>query len=131
MGQDGLLDDLRKELAAGNVLVVVGTGVSIQASGGDKRASWDGLILDGIDYAASHALLADDEAAALRDTLKTDRLAVAERVSAVVREGDFRRWLQESVGKLPLRDTEIVDAVHAIGAPLATTNYDNLLSRGR
>lgn len=133
MGQEGLLDDLRRELSAGNVLVVAGTGVSIQASGGDPRASWKGLIRNGIDFCARRSLLADDEAAALRAKLNepNTQLEVAQRLTEVLRDGDFRQWLNESVGRLALDDPEIVAAVHAIGARLATTNYDDLLSRDR
>jgi tetratricopeptide (TPR) repeat protein len=127
-----LLGDLRKELAAGNVLVVVGTGVSIQASGGDPRAGWDGLILDGIEYCLKRALLDDASGEALRGDLRAGkRLEVAERITAVLDQGDLRRWLEESAGALPLRNPEIIEAIHSIGAPLATTNYDDLLSRGR
>jgi len=131
MGQEGLLEDLRKELAAKKVLVVVGTGVSIQASGGDPRASWDGLISNGIEWASRHDLLADHEAEALHKKLKTSRLKVADQLTRVIRD-DLPRWLRDSVGDLPLDpEATIIEAVHAIGAPLATTNYDDLLSRGR
>ena len=137
MGPDILVEDLRKDLAAGRVLVVVGTGVSIQASGNDARAGWSGLILDGINHCVGVGMLTADEANALRDKLekhKNDRntlLAVAERIQTLLDEGELREWLQKSVGKLPLRDREIIDAIHSLEARLATTNYDDLLSRGR
>src|SRR4051812_29577152 len=44
-------DDLRKRLSAGNVLFIVGTGVSAGAVKGDPLApfaSWEGLIREGI-----------------------------------------------------------------------------------
>jgi len=46
MSQQRLLADLLDDLGKGNVLLVVGTGVSIQASGNQPCASWDGLIRD-------------------------------------------------------------------------------------
>jgi tetratricopeptide (TPR) repeat protein len=137
VGQEKLVKSLRDHLAKGDVLVVAGTGVSIQASGGDKRAGWDGLIHDGIEHALGTGRLTDDEARALRDQLALNdaakRLEVAERVSAALDapDGEFRLWLKESVGELPLHAPGIVDAVHALGASLSTTNYDNFLSRGR
>jgi len=132
-----LVEDLREELARGEVLVVVGTGVSIQASGGAICAQWDGLILDGIDHGVGKNILTESEAHALRQKLKKQnvaaRLAVAQRVSEALGapDGEFLRWLGESVGKLPLKNGSIVDAIHSLSAPVATTNYDHLLTQGR
>jgi tetratricopeptide (TPR) repeat protein len=134
-----LVEDLRAELARGEVLVVVGTGVSIQATGGaDARATWDGLIADGIEHCVGTSLLTHDDAQALRERLKKgsvdERLGVAQAISKSLlapHGGEFRRWLGETVGKLELKDRSIVDAIHALGAPIATTNYDDLLTRGR
>jgi tetratricopeptide (TPR) repeat protein len=137
VGQEKLVKSLRDHLAKGDVLVVAGTGVSIQASGGDKRAGWDGLIHNGIDHCVGTGLLTEDEANGLRDQLAlndaTQRLEVAGRVSAALEapNGEFRLWLQENIGALPLHDPDIIDAVHTLGASLATTNYDDFLSRGR
>ncbi|HEV7240791.1 MAG TPA: tetratricopeptide repeat protein [Thermoanaerobaculia bacterium] len=134
----GLVEDLREELARGEVLVVVGTGVSIQATGGAECAKWDGLIRDGIEHAVGTGQLTEAVAKTLRGRLKKnsvkDLLAVAQKVSEALGApdgGEFRRWLRESVGNLELKDGSIIDAVHALGAPIATTNYDDLLTRGR
>ena len=114
----GLVEDLREELARGEVLVVVGTGVSIQATGGAECAKWDGLIRNGIDYAAGRNLLTEDAARSLRSRLKKntikDFLAVAQKVSEALGApdgGEFRRWLRESVGKLELKDGSVIDAI--------------------
>ena len=132
------MEDLREELARGEVLVVAGTGVSIQATGGAPCATWNGLIRNGIDHAAQTNLLTESAATRLRTRLKKntveDLLYVAQRVSKVLGApdgGEFRRWLQESVGELAVKDRAIIDAVHALGAPIATTNYDDLLTHGR
>jgi hypothetical protein len=59
-------------------------------------------------------------------------IEIAERIQSLLDgAGELRRWLQESAGALPLPDREIVDAVHALGARISTTNYDDLLSRDR
>ena len=137
MSPEKLVEDLRKDLAAGRVLVVVGAGVSLQASGNDRRAGWSGLIHDGIDYCASIGSFTKDDATALHERLeknKHDRdalLEIAESIRTHLNDGEFRRWLQESVGTLPLNDREIVDAIHSLESKIATTNYDDLLKRGR
>ncbi len=138
MGPEKLVEDLREDLARGEVLVVAGTGVSIQATGGADCATWDGLILSGIAHAAGTGLLTKSAAAALRARLKKknveERLAVAQEVAKALGApdgGELRRWLGESVGRLEVKDRTILDALHALGAPIATTNYDDLLTRGR
>lgn len=131
------MEDLREDLARGEVLVVVGTGVSIQATGNAACAEWNGLILDGIEHAAGTGLLTKSAANALRSRLKKksveERLGVAQKVSEALGapNGEFRRWVRESVGELEVKDAAILDAVHALGAPIATTNYDGLLTRRR
>jgi len=136
--QQKLLPDLRGELAKGNVLAVVGTGVSIQASGNAPCASWKGLILDGIEHCVQTNLMTDDEATTLREKLSTNAvlnmIEVGETISATLgapHGGEFRRWLWESVGQLPLIDREIIETIYDLGAQIATTNYDDFLSRGR
>lgn len=137
MNQDKLLKDLCKDLADGDVLVVAGTGVSVQASGNQPCASWAGLISDGIEHCLGTNLMTDDEAAALHKQLAgkspAKMIKVAEAVSATLGApgGEFLRWLQDSVGSLPLNDRDIIDTIHSLGAPIATTNYDDLLTRGR
>jgi hypothetical protein len=44
------LDDLRAELAAGQGVVIVGSGASVAATGGAPTASWVGLFNDGVAY---------------------------------------------------------------------------------
>ena len=139
MAQQRLLADLLDDLEKGNVLLVIGTGVSIQATGGDQPcAKWAGLIDDGIEHCVETNLLQPAEAKTLRIQLKkkevTKLLDVAEKVSATLRadgDGEFRLWLQKSVGKLELRHREVIDAIHDLGVPVATTNYDDLLTRDR
>jgi len=135
VSQDRLLKDLRADLAKGNVLVVAGTGVSIQASGNQPCASWSGLISDGIDHCLGTNLITDDEAEKLRKQLAGNSPAkmikVAETISTTLGapDGEFLTWLQESVGTLSIKHREIIDTIYALGTSIATTNYDALLAR--
>ncbi len=137
MGQGVLIDDLRKDLSADRVLIVVGSGASIQATG-DFCASWDGLIRAGISHCAGTSRLTDAEGERLLGQLDENdparRIEVAERLTEALGGsggGEFRVWLNRSLGKLELRDRTLIDAIHDLGARIATTNYDDLLSRGR
>jgi tetratricopeptide (TPR) repeat protein len=138
VGQELLLDDLLDDVTKGTALLIAGSGVSIQASGDQPCASWEGLILDGIEHCAQTNLLDTPEADLLRRQLKGKRvgelLQVAEKVSETLgapEGGEFRRWLQQSVGRLELRHREVIDVIHDLGVPLATTNYDDFLTRDR
>jgi tetratricopeptide (TPR) repeat protein len=133
MAQEGLLRKLREQLDNQQVVIIAGTGVSIETSGNARCASWSGLIADGIEYALQHDLIEESAAENLQKDLATNNFAewprVAQRVSEALQapRGDFREWLRSSIGTLPKTTDALVDALHALGAPLATTNYDNLL----
>ncbi len=46
-------DDLREDLAGRRVVLIVGAGVSVAATGGAPTASWTGLLADGVAYCES------------------------------------------------------------------------------
>ncbi len=131
----GLVEDLKREFADGRALVVVGAGVSVQASGGAECASWSGLLRHAARQCAEvHPELKEGwlgrvvEEIASGDT--DDLLSAAEKVTAKLggrAGGEYRRWLHSSVGGLSLAARGIVDALRDLGAPLCTTNYDGLL----
>jgi len=59
-----------------------------------------------------------------------DLLSAAEKVSAILRApagGEYRNWLKETVGALQIKHRRVLDALHELGLPLVTTNYDGLL----
>lgn len=134
MSQD-VLSDLRERIASKQVVVFVGAGVSIGASGnfevdGQPVASWGGLLRHGVERCSS--VMQDDKWTKRR----IDQLEAGEyvEVGALITKGlggptngEFRKWLDETVGKLPPRDPEVLEALRDLGAPLFTTNYDKLL----
>ena len=59
-------------------------------------------------------------------------LGVAEQITVKLggpTGGEFKRWLRETVGSLPLRFGDVPRALDELGVPLLTTNYDDLLER--
>src|SRR4051794_7022408 len=79
-----LVDDLRDDLASGTSLLIVGTGVSIQATGGQRCATWDGLIRDGIEYCLSAKLLSKDQGQLLLANLATEDVSELLEIAQVV-----------------------------------------------
>jgi tetratricopeptide (TPR) repeat protein len=131
-----LVDDLRERLGAGRVVVVAGSGVTAAATDGHELSSWSGLVASGIEHAqelggveqarldAARLLLGVGDSSAL--------ISAAELVSEMLggRDGgEYARWLQETVGSLELVDRSVPEALLALGAPVATTNYDDLIKK--
>jgi hypothetical protein len=123
---------LRERLAAGTVLVVVGSGVSAAATGGNPLCSWRGLVLDGQRWAeaAGHPVRGGP---AMKGMPDADTVAaLADRVTDALggeTGREFADWLGASVGSLRATDSSVLDALVALDAPLATTNYDSLIEQ--
>jgi tetratricopeptide (TPR) repeat protein len=134
-----LVDDLRREIAAGRVLVVVGAGVSVAATAGtpeQRYASWTGLLGDGIDRCVEVASVpdgwADRRQADLASGDLESMLAVAELVASRLGAptgGEYGRWLRETVGTLTAHDSSLLAAIRELGMAVATTNYDSLIEQ--
>lgn len=132
-----LLDDLRQEISQGHVLVVVGSGVSIGATGKDPLASWQGLLENGVDRCVAVRGLSkeweDRVKAEIQSGIKGDMddlLSAAEKVSSKLgfpSGFEYRDWLRDTVGPLKAKDRTVLEALRDLNLPLATTNYDGLL----
>lgn len=128
---------LQAALERKNLVFVVGTGFSAATTGGERVATWRGLIEDGIDRAES----LDPRpgwATQVRGNLEygfkqNDMDMILGAASSVVKElrrnGPyvFPKWLQETVGSLDTAHPELGKRLRALPYPLLTTNYDSLL----
>jgi hypothetical protein len=132
-----LVKDLRAELARGRVVVLVGAGVSIGATGGAPVASWTGLLEDGV--ARCEGLgwpLPTGWGGRTRAQIESgdveELLLAAEAVTGRLggrEHGEYSRWLKETVGGLHASDLGVLEALQDLGGILATTNYDGLLEQ--
>lgn len=141
MGNATLIETLKDDIAAGRVVVIAGTGVSVVASGnpeisGHRVATWTGLLGHGIDHGEDKGEIAADEASHLAAQLKlgsTDMLiGAAEIISQRLRNqspGVFRGWLKDSIGQLTVQNRALIDALQALGGLIATLNYDTLIEQ--
>ncbi|MBM3783139.1 MAG: hypothetical protein FJW30_02205 [Acidobacteria bacterium] len=129
-------DELRSALVPGRAVLVVGTGVSIAASGGHKQASWVGLLRHGLEWLREHNLYPKAELLLtfLEDAPETHWLiSTAQTVRSKMSDEQFANWLKETVGSIQATKPAVLDALEALrrqGYTLATTNYDGLLLRG-
>ena len=131
----GLVEDLKKDIAESRVVVVVGAGVSVQATDRAECASWTGLLRNGASHCADlNPGLKDKWLGIVQQEIESgdldDLLSAAEKVTAKLggrSGGEYRRWLRESVGALKPKHRAVLDAIQALGSPVATTNYDGLI----
>jgi SIR2-like domain len=131
------------ELPYPSVLLVIGTGVSYGASG-DDRATWKGLLEDGVHQLELCGVNKDSCDAArtlLRDAFRSipfDLDEVLRRAQSLTNElnklgeNHYAEWLTRSVGSIKAQKDRsgILDRVAGLqrdGALLLTTNYDDLL----
>ncbi len=139
MPDESLVAKLKSEVAAGRVVVIAGTGVSVAASGnplvdGHQVATWTGLLEHGVAYGLCRGLLDDFDTKFLPMQIASARVdymvkaaeTLAERLS-VGGGSAYLDWLADSVGVLKVTDPAVPQAVAALGGLLATLNYDGLL----
>ena len=131
MNQSQVVEDLRRDIASGRVLAVIGAGVSIRASDNPDHASWVGLLKNGIRRCIALSRATEANAApffALVESSDIDNLIfAAERVKKWLGAGEYARWLRDTVGSLKLIEPDVLNAIAGLDTALATTNYDNLI----
>lgn len=134
MNTNSPVDQLRRALDDGEVIIFVGAGVSLATSNGARTASWIGLIEHGIDWCRTHAGRDADWETWMRAGLRgdlTQLLGVAEALTKALDapHGDYAAWLRASLSDVPVITPQTIEALAALDAPLVTTNYDTLLAQ--
>ena len=132
------IDQLQRELASGQVVVVVGSGVSVAACGqqlveGHKVATWRGLLEHGVDRLIEIGV-ADGDEQLLRSMIRSGKtdfmISAAETITDRFKarsEGTFRGWLADTIGELKIQDATLLQDIAALPGLVATLNYDHLL----
>jgi DNA-binding CsgD family transcriptional regulator len=135
MAGELLTNDLRAQIERGQVIAIVGAGVSIGATNRNRLASWTGLLEDGVDRCCEivKPLPAGWRERVLAEIYSgdlDDLLSAAEKVSRKLGArsgGEYCRWLRETVGLLKAQRPGVIEALHGLGVRFATTNYDGLI----
>ncbi len=127
-----------------DVMVIVGAGVTLGALWGTEqypRASWAGLIRDGLAHAVGVGVLKQASAERIGTWLESDDptmwIAVAEQLAKALggpTGGELKNWLRRAVGGLEsaIRERAVLDVLVDLerrGATIATVNYDGLLEQ--
>lgn len=134
------IERLSDSAGRGELVAVIGTGVSISlASGRNPALSWKGLIENGFAYGVRKGKIKESQANDWKAQLSSpdvdDLLAAAEFVGRKLGapSGDlYARWLQDAFRDTKPVNTEMQAAIRSLqsaGVPLCTLNYDTLLER--
>ncbi|MDX2154243.1 MAG: SIR2 family protein [Bryobacteraceae bacterium] len=131
MATDILLADLLGILARKQAVIIAGAGVSIAATDRAATSSWVGLIRDGAQRCRQVAGATDAWLSIIESELASgdvdNLLSAAEKISRRLPEGEYARWLRETVGALRPVSPAVPSALAAFGVPIVTTNYDGIL----
>ena len=131
---DPLLADLLTMIKRRQVVVVVGSGVSMSTN--RKSPTWRKLIESGIQHcratgakerwcqSVSGQLEQDNEPVMLLSAAEL----VHEKLSANG-GGELARWMRTMFESLEVVDPKVIEALAAMDLPLLTTNYDGLIEK--
>lgn len=133
---DYWLDKLKDALAGPNKpIVVCGAGVAVAATEG-SAPNWPQLVTSGINHAEKIDPSQRKWAEFSRERLTKDDpgewIAAADDLTKRLggqSNAEFAAWIKQEVSSLTPTDPSLLDAIAALGCPIATTNYDDLLSR--
>jgi formylglycine-generating enzyme required for sulfatase activity len=130
------IEEIRSQLAAKQVVAVVGAGVSVAASGDAQCASWRSLLIDGVEHCSEfgNPRLRNEELDLCAKMARSEDVDLLLAAASVIESrleapkgAEWRRWLKRSIGALKLEDTDLIGAIRGLGVPIVTTNYDSLL----
>lgn len=135
---DSAVADIRAAAQSGNLVVVIGTGVSLAMTNATLPSlSWQGLIKNGISYCSVKGLINDEQKARWDETADSvdmdDLLGAAEFLTRKLdapNSSTYARWLRNNFHNITTSNSELSNALKTIssaGIPICTLNYDLIL----
>jgi len=135
------LAELKDSIQRGDLVVITGTGVSLQTAkplkiDGCEIVTWTGLLLHGIHRCQTLGLIDATRANQLKERVGwkqvEELVQVADTITKKLQDhspGTYQKWLEDTVAKLEVENPRVVDALVKLGGILATLNYDSLLEK--
>ncbi|CAF1290805.1 unnamed protein product [Adineta ricciae] len=130
------IQKLKKDIAANNVLVFVGSDVSVYTANGDENVCfWKGLLQQGlrqcyllneIDDANFQDIMSNLDA---NITKLNDYFSIADQIKHWLSKhpNAYEEWLISTLGELHPQKPNMIKAIAGLNCPVLTTNYDSLL----
>ena len=126
-------NDLREMIRRQHVVTVIGSGVSLATNA--SAPAWRALIESALERCREIGVpKADcDAISQLLKLVSADLLlAAAEFVDGKLRAnggGELKCWLRETFAGLEPKDPTVIQSLAALGTPVMTTNYDDLIEK--
>ncbi len=133
--------ELKDSIQRGDLVVITGTGVSLQAAKplkveGFEIVTWIGLLLHGIHRCQTLGLIDATRAEQLKTRVSWKQVEELVQVADIITKelqrhspGTYQKWLEDTVAKLELANPRVIDALVKLGGILATLNYDSVLEK--
>ncbi len=125
-------ETLRQLVTDREVVVVVGAGVALAASGNAPQAGMWGFLQSGVLWSEQNLAGLDQGwgermRASLDSGDRVDQLTVMSQLDYRLRGEDRQRWFEDSFGALSVVDRTLIETLQDLDAPLVTTNFDGLI----
>lgn len=117
-------------------IILAGAGVSM-ATSGDALSGWNGLLLHGLFTCRRHFDQLDDKwlerkKQDLEEGTVFDKMNVASQLMYWFNRlgtETYPRWVEETIGRLTVKDASLINAIGSLNLPILTTNYDTLIEK--
>jgi tetratricopeptide (TPR) repeat protein len=120
--------------SANKPLIICGAGVTRSATGG-AAPGWSELIASGIERARQLGTGSLAWASYAEERLASSDMELWISVADEVTDklggdggAEYAKWIEDCVSSLSISDTDLLSEIFALGCPVATTNYDHVLS---
>ncbi|MCB9791399.1 MAG: hypothetical protein H6741_01615 [Alphaproteobacteria bacterium] len=127
------LKSLRAKLEQGRVLVVVGPGVGLEASGGAPETTWRGVLQSGLSHVLSRGLEEPELIARARDlwmhSAGGGELAVLLLLSRHLRGGELAHWSRETFERTPVQEVALSQAIRELAQPTLSLMPDTVFAQ--
>ncbi|CAF3762572.1 unnamed protein product [Rotaria sordida] len=135
------IQKLKNDIALNNVVIFIGSGVSIYTANDEQKVSdWKGLLKHGLQQCYHSGWMSDEEFEDFDTKFNSstaevdDYLLAADQIKTYFQmENDkinndlYKTWLRETVGNLSAKRLDLVKSIGELGCLILTTNYDSLL----
>ena len=128
--------EIRSRVQAGEAVLVAGAGVSMATSASSSVASWTGLIKDGLSHCVEFGSprLSDDKFDLCNSLVESGDVDLLIAAASVIEArlgapsgAEWNRWIKQALGSIAVENAQLIDAIHRLGVPVVTTNYDDIL----
>lgn len=130
-----LVAELARYVQQKQAILIAGAGVTMSATQDSTSYSWQGLLRSGLrrctELRTTDPAWLESVRRKIESKDATTLIEGAQEIQKFLESrpgGHFGKWLRDVVGSAPVKKPGLLSAIAELGIPVATTNYDSLLS---